>query len=126
MLTRPRMPLSMWRVPPWPAIDSVHASNPPVILLYHSVCDVNTDPFGIRVSPRNFAEQMAVIAAHCRPMRLDRLREALQADDVPPRSVVVTFDDGFADNLLHAKPVLDRHHIPATIFVASGLVDQTR
>jgi len=123
-MMRPRLPLALWRPPAWPAHQ--RESGGPVILLYHSISSDRPDPFGIRVRPRHFAEHMAIIARHCRPMRLDRLHEALQANDVPPRSVIITFDDGFADNLLHARPVLDRHRIPATVFVASGYLDQTR
>ena len=35
----------------------------------------------------------------------------------------LTFDDGYADNLMYALPLLEKHKVPATIFVASGQVD---
>ena len=56
------------------------------------------------------------------------LREAL--DDLsagrplPHRAVALTFDDGYRDNLVNAKPVLARYGIPATLFLATGFVDQ--
>ena len=39
---------------------------------------------------------------------------------MPDDAVVVTFDDGYADNYIHAFPILKRLSIPATIFFANG------
>jgi peptidoglycan/xylan/chitin deacetylase (PgdA/CDA1 family) len=55
-------------------------------------------------------------------MRLSDLSRALANGNVPNRSVVVTFDDGYADNFHNAKPMLERYDVPATIFVASGFI----
>ena len=40
----------------------------------------------------------------------------------PPRSVVITFDDGYADNASIAAPILAKHRFPATIFLVTDLV----
>jgi peptidoglycan/xylan/chitin deacetylase (PgdA/CDA1 family) len=41
------------------------------------------------------------------------------------RFIVLTFDDGYRDNLVHALPVLERHAAPFTIFVTTGFADRT-
>lgn len=55
---------------------------------------------------------------------LDDLPERL-ADPAPRRPfVVLTFDDGYRDNLIHARPVLARHGAPWTLFVTGDFADQ--
>jgi peptidoglycan/xylan/chitin deacetylase (PgdA/CDA1 family) len=97
-----------------------------LILLYHRVAKLASDPWGLAVTPRRFAEHLEVLRQHARPMRLRQLCQALRHGNLPDRSVVVTFDDGYADNLHNAKPLLERHDVPATVFVASGFVESER
>lgn len=119
-----RRPLALWKVPPWPgnASGKMEAAAP-IILLYHSVAKVSTDPWGVRVKPRNFIEQMAVIRKHCHALPLAKLDEALRTGGIPPRTVLITFDDGYVDNLEHAKPAMEKYGVPGTVFVSSGYVD---
>ena len=90
-----------------------------VILGYHRVDD-GPDPYGLAVSPERFAEHLAVIARMARPLPLNELPELLATGRVPKRTVCVTFDDGYADVLHTAKPLLEEFGIPATVFVTSG------
>ena len=93
-----------------------------LILLYHRVCTLATDPLLLCVSEKHFAEQLDVLRSRYRPISLSRLVEGMRDNAVRDRSVVVTFDDGYLDILQHAKPLLERFDIPATVFVASGYV----
>jgi peptidoglycan/xylan/chitin deacetylase (PgdA/CDA1 family) len=95
-----------------------------LILGYHRVATPAHDPYGICVSPRNFEEQMDVLRTAAVPVALASLWEGLRSRSLPRRSVVVTFDDGYADVVRHAVPVLERRGIPATVFVVSGSLGQ--
>ncbi|MCJ2056992.1 polysaccharide deacetylase family protein [Methylobacterium sp. J-048] len=55
---------------------------------------------------------------------LDAVPERLAAPDYGPPFAVLTFDDGYRDNVEHARPVLQRHGVPWTLFVTSGFADQ--
>jgi peptidoglycan/xylan/chitin deacetylase (PgdA/CDA1 family) len=92
------------------------------ILLYHSISD-KADPRFRRwvVSPALFDSQLAWLAANgYQTLTVTDLAECMRRQDVPARSVAITFDDGFADNLTHALPILQRHNMTATLYVATG------
>lgn len=60
-----------------------------------------------------------------RHFRLVTLEQALQPHDGPPR-LALTFDDGWKDNAVHAFPVLRQADIPASIFLSTGYIGQSR
>jgi peptidoglycan/xylan/chitin deacetylase (PgdA/CDA1 family) len=77
----------------------------------------------LAVTPPRFEAQIALLAARWRVIGLGEAIAELA--DGPPRSpaAVITFDDGYRDNLVHALPVLRRHRLPATIFVTTRFAD---
>src|SRR5262245_41049481 len=91
-----------------------------LILGYHRVADVTRDEYEVCVTPKHFAEQMEVLRKVSQPIGLSELVQCLKASSVPPKAVAVTFDDGYADNLYEARPILERYLIPATVFVCTG------
>jgi len=94
-----------------------------IILLYHRVGEVVSDPWELGVSPFHFRQHLEVLQGCCEPISLRDLIEAMDDDSFPDRGVVVTFDDGYADNLHVAKPLLERFDVPATVFVTTGALD---
>lgn len=95
-----------------------------LILCYHRVAELPQSPHQLWVSPQRFAEQMEVLAKKFVPVSLAEVAKGLREGKVPDKAVAVTFDDGYADNLWNARPILERFGVPATVFVATGLVDK--
>jgi peptidoglycan/xylan/chitin deacetylase (PgdA/CDA1 family) len=92
------------------------------ILVYHRVLP-DEDPFAMSpVSASAFDGQMALLRRCFRVISLDRLLEELDGGGPEPGTVCVTFDDGYRDNHDHALPILKKHGIPATIYLATGLI----
>jgi peptidoglycan/xylan/chitin deacetylase (PgdA/CDA1 family) len=78
------------------------------------------------VTPDHFAEQLDVLQRTCRPIPLQQLVRQLRERNLPPRAVALTLDNGYADNLLNAKPLLEQHDVPATGFVTTGYLSKHR
>lgn len=88
------------------------------VLMYHHV---STSPGMITVTPDNFAAQMDYLArAGYRTIGAAQLAGFLSGEDVPAKSLVITFDDGYLDNWVHAHPVLKRHDFTALCFLVSS------
>ncbi len=93
------------------------------ILIYHRVFD-QLDPFHADVPDTTlFSWQMELLHRYYNVVSLADAIELLKSGELPARTACVTFDDGYADNFLHALPVLKQWQIPATFFVASGFLN---
>jgi peptidoglycan/xylan/chitin deacetylase (PgdA/CDA1 family) len=108
-------------------LSSVRRSRPAgLILLYHRIVELASEPWSMSVGPSRFEEQMQALTRNASPVALGDLVEGVTRGVVPARSVAVTFDDGYRDNFGTALPVLERHGVPATVFLATGFVGQWR
>ena len=94
--------------------------NVTLILCYHRIADDVEDLSHLCVHPKNFAAHLEEIARWREPSTLSELPKSLRR----PR-VVVTFDDGYRDNLGVALPIAEAKGIPITVFVTSGMIGDT-
>lgn len=94
------------------------------ILAYHQVGDTN-DIYS--VSAAQFEEQMSYLAsAGYHAISLEELFSAYEGKTkLPSNPIVITFDDGYEDNLLTALPIMEKYHMRSTVFVVAGLVGTT-
>jgi peptidoglycan/xylan/chitin deacetylase (PgdA/CDA1 family) len=101
-------------------------SRGPVILMYHAVGGPTEAPSRYVVPQQRFGRQMAWLRrAGYHILGLSDLVRLRADHRVPaPRSVILTFDDGYADNWSVALPILRHHGFPATIFLVSGVLGQ--
>lgn len=91
-----------------------------LILGYHRISVVDDGFYEVCVSPENFAEHMESLKKYANPISISKLVQHLKQGSLPPKSVAVTFDDGYSDNLYTAKPILEKYNIPATVFICTG------
>ena len=93
------------------------------ILMFHRVLP-NPDPLMPEVpDAREFESQMRVLRRYFNVLSLKDAVAGLNGGRIAPRSVCITFDDGYRDNLTVAAPILEKYELPATLFVASGFLD---
>jgi peptidoglycan/xylan/chitin deacetylase (PgdA/CDA1 family) len=99
------------------------------ILAYHRVFEpgpIDRYPYDIELISADrarFEWQMGYVKTHYHPIRFADLLASFDGQaELPPRPVIVTFDDGYADNHTHAFPILRQLGVPATIFLSTGYI----
>ena len=91
------------------------------ILTYHRVCD-QSGPYLPATPVEVFQRHMEILSTYCHVCDLLEAVELAKGRDLPENTVVITFDDGYRDNYVHAFPILDQLSLPATVFVATGVI----
>ena len=93
-----------------------------LVLLYHRAAILEADPWRLAVTPAHFDEHLDILARCTLPATVGGLLETMNAGRIQERTVVVTFDDGYADLATAVRPRLERAGVPATMFLVSRAI----
>lgn len=100
--------------------------NAAAVIMYHGVCDTSRLPPEV-----DFHLKTSVFERHIRMLKrrypvvpLRRLLERIEGGDRLRKEIVLTFDDGYRNNATTAHPILERHSVPYTVFLATAYIGQ--
>jgi len=100
------------------------------VLAYHRISDVQDedeyefDMELISASCAQFDEQIKYIKQNYNPISIEEFVAFTEGKfELPKRSVLITFDDGFIDNYENAYPILKRHNVPAVIYISTEYIN---
>jgi len=94
------------------------SKNKAVILMYHSIGDSKVF---FNIKRDEFETQMKFLKENnYNVVSIKKILEYLDNKSIPPKTIAITFDDGYQDNFLNAWPILKKYNFPATIFLATA------
>lgn len=96
------------------------------ILIFHRVLQERDPLFPEEVDILRFDQIMSWVSSWFNVLPLDEAVQRLKTSSLPARAAAITFDDGYADNLLNAVPILKKYGLSATFFIATGFLDGGR
>ncbi len=110
------------------AFNAVARQRGAIILMYHSVAGEEAARFidpPNRIAPSAFERQMAFLCRNRIVVPLEKVVGQIASGETPPgRTVCITLDDGYLDNLTVAAPILEKYRLPATLYLATGYVER--
>ncbi len=99
------------------------------ILVYHRIAEgeSNFDRDTVSATPKNFRKQMVYLKKNYDIISFaDYMLYLKNNKKLPKNSLIISFDDGYKDNFLHAYPYLKNNKIPATVFLATGYINSKK
>lgn len=96
----------------------------PRVLFYHSVDNiVNQDVESVAFSIENFKKQIDYLRKHYEIISIDEFYDRYVANTFTNREIVLTFDDGYANNLYVVAPILQEYNIPFAVFISTEHIE---
>ena len=110
--------------------DVIHYATPNflTVLNYHRIEDPFKQGFdtfkpNISATPQEFSRQMEYVKARFNVITCEQLAACLRGEKkLPPHAAIITFDDGYTDNLTNALPILQKYNLPAVIFLTTDFM----
>lgn len=96
------------------------------VLIFHRVTPEPDPLFPLEMHAQRFDRLMQYVAGVFNVLTVRDAQEGLLTGKLPARALAITFDDGYADNAEYALPILQRHGLRATFFVATGFLNGGR
>ncbi len=100
-------------------LKSFQSKSDVVVLMYHRVTDLAIDPWQLAVTPEQFEGQLKLLNKKYRVVSVEELLHHYHRGKIKSKTVCLTFDDGYLDNYLEAKPLLEKYNCAATFFIAT-------
>lgn len=97
-----------------------------VVLMYHRIAEPATDPWLLAVSPARFEQHLQVLCHQYRVISIEELIRQHAQGSIASRNVCLTFDDGYSDNYLFAKPLLEKYGCPAAFFLPTHYIGSNK
>lgn len=96
------------------------------ILIFHRVLPEPDPLFPDEPDQQRFNQILGWLGRSFNVLPLDQAIRGLEQGSLPSRAVAISFDDGYEDNHSVALPILKRHRMTATFFIATGFIDGGR
>jgi len=97
-----------------------------LVLIYHRVTELENDPFQLAISPAKFKSQIEYLKKKMHILTLGEFLNRIKQNDSLSNCVLITFDDGYADNFIQAKPILEQLETPAVFFITTGMINKNK
>ncbi len=95
-----------------------------IFLAYHRIENLENDPLDLAITPAIFEQQLKYLLKAYDILSVKEAIALLESSKKLKKSVaVLTFDDGYNDFLKNAYPLLKKYHIPATVFISPGVIE---
>jgi len=94
----------------------------PRVLFYHGVDQVDEED-SLHIAPESFEREMQFLLKHYEVVAMEEFEQRFFANRLSGHEIVVTFDDGYCNNLTYAAPVLQSLKIPFTVFISTAHIE---